>query len=96
MIPLFLKTRPMLLKIRARQSLSVTLIAFTLYTAGCGLLAFRNPELDNAETGEDGQTYVLDDLEAIAADPALSEEEKRDAFADLGIEDQDLIDALLN
>lgn len=81
---------------RAKQSLSVTLSVTLLLCTGCGLLSFRNPEFDNAETGEDGQMFVLDDLEAIAADPDLTEEEKRDAFADMGIEDQDLIDALLN
>ncbi|NOX58536.1 MAG: hypothetical protein GXP29_06720 [Planctomycetes bacterium] len=67
-----------------------------LINGGCGLVSFRNPDFDNAETGEDGQTFVLDDLEAIAADPDLSDDEKRDAFAELGIEDPDLIDALLN
>jgi hypothetical protein len=86
----------MTLKTIANRSLSVTLIATLLLCTGCGLLSFRNPEFDNAETGENGEMYVLDDLEAIADDPDLTEEEKRDAFADLGIEDQDLIDALLN
>jgi len=32
----------------------------------------------------------------VEYDPDLTDEEKRDAFADIGIEDQDLIDALLN
>ena len=86
----------MTLKTFAKQSLSVTLLVTLMLGTGCGLLSFRNPAFDNAETGENGETYVLDDLEAIAADPDLTEEEKRDAFADLGIEDQDLIDALLN
>ncbi len=80
----------------ANTTLSITLMSATLFAGGCGLLAFRNPEFDNAETGEDGQTYVLDDLEAIADDPDLTDEEKRDALADLGVEDPDLIDALLN
>lgn len=79
-----------------RRSLSAALISTVLAGAGCGLLSFRNPEFDNAETGEDSQSYVLDDLEAIADDPDLTEEEKRDAFAELGIEDEDLINALLN
>lgn len=94
---------PMTFKSLTKRSLSAALICTALLgttTAflgtGCGLLSFRNPEFDNAETGEDGQTYVLDDLEAIADDPDLTEDEKRDAFAELGIEDEDLIDALLN
>ncbi|MCB9849787.1 MAG: hypothetical protein H6817_03700 [Phycisphaerales bacterium] len=66
-----------------------------LLPTGCGVFTARNPDFDNAETGENGQIYVLDDLEAIAADDTLSEDEKRAAYHDLGIEDEDLIDALL-
>ena len=86
----------MTFKVLTKRSLAVTLISTALLGTGCGLLSFRNPAFDNAETGEDGQTYVLDDLEAIADDPDLTDEEKQEAFAELGIEDQDLIDALLN
>ncbi len=77
-----------------RITIAALLMTMTLGT-GCGLLSFRNPAFDNAETGDDGQTFTLDDLEAIADNPDLTDEEKRDAFADLGVEDQDLIDALL-
>ena len=62
---------------------------------GCGILVLRNPDFKNAETGENGQVYVLDDLEAIADDPDLTEDEKREQYNELGIEDNDLIDALL-
>lgn len=62
---------------------------------GCGVFTARKPDFENAETGDDGQIYVLDDLEEIANDPDLTEDEKREAFRDLGIEDEDLIDALL-
>jgi len=49
----------------------------------------------NRLVGADGQSFTLDDLEAIAADTELSEAEKREAFRALGIEDEMLIDALL-
>jgi hypothetical protein len=62
---------------------------------GCGVFTARNPSFRNAETGEDGQTYVLDDLRAIARDASLTEDEKRQAFRDLGIEDEVLMTALL-
>jgi len=73
----------------------VALVWTALGVAGCGVFTARQVDFDNAETGEDGQVYVLDDLEAIAADPDLSDEEKRDAFRELGIEDEDLMDGLL-
>lgn len=63
--------------------------------AGCGTLTARRVDFPTAETGEEGQVYVLDDLRDIATDPDLTEDEKREAFRDLGIEDEDLIDALL-
>ena len=66
-----------------------------LVQVGCGAFTARKGDFANAETGENGQIYVLDDLKAIANDEDLTEDEKRDAFRELGIEDEDLIDALL-
>ena len=53
-------------------------------------------EFPNRMVGADGQALVLDDLGEIASDPDLSTEEKRQAFRDLGIFDEELIDALLD
>ncbi|HRX85296.1 MAG TPA: hypothetical protein P5572_09790 [Phycisphaerae bacterium] len=80
-----------------RFSIQLWLAALIIAPAlgGCGVFSARNPDFRNAETGEDGQIYVLDDLEAIANDTTLTDDEKRQAFRDLGIEDEDLIDALL-
>lgn len=63
--------------------------------AGCGIFTTRQTNFSNLETGEDGQTYVLDDLRDIAQDAELTDDEKRQAFRDLGILDEDLITALL-
>ncbi len=70
------------------------LMAMTLL-AGCGVLTLRPQDFSNAETGEGGQTYTLDEVEDITENSALTDEEKRDALRELGIEDEDLIDALL-
>lgn len=69
--------------------------ALLLGAAGCDAVSFRKPDLTTAETGENGQVYVLDDLRDIATDPNLTDIQKRDAFRALGIKDEDLIDALL-
>jgi len=79
----------------AARFIPVNLVAGAALIGGCGVLSARNPDFKNAETGEDGQIYVLDDLEDIANDPDLTDDEKREAFRDLGIEDEDLITALL-
>ncbi len=71
------------------------IIAASPFLAGCEVLTYRMPDFPNAETGEDGQIYVLDDLRDIANDPDLTLEEKQEAFRELGIEDQDMINALL-
>ena len=60
---------------------------------GCG--GIQQAEYANRLVGADGQLFTVDDLEAIANDPDLDEDAKRDAFRALGIEDQELIDALL-
>jgi len=63
-------------------------------TSGCGTSI--ETAFPNSVIGSDGQPLVLNDLEAIANDPDLSADEKRQAFRDLGLLDEELIDALLN
>jgi hypothetical protein len=63
---------------------------------GCGVLTLRPPDFPNAVTGENGQIYVLEDLRAIARDLDLTEQQKRDKYHEMGIEDEDLINALLS
>ena len=45
--------------------------------------------------GADGQTFVLEDIQVIVDDPHLTNDEKRSELRDLGIEDEELIEALL-
>lgn len=76
------------------KAIAVCLAGVGLALGGCGTsitTGFANQVVD-----ADGQPLVLDDLETIANDPNLSEEQKRQAMRDLGIEDEELIDALLD
>ncbi len=75
------------------SSLACLALAFCVALTSCGV----TPQTDfpNRLIGEDGQLFVLEDLEEIANDSRLSEDQKRAAFRDLGIEDEELIDALL-
>ena len=61
--------------------------------SGCGMAV--TTDFPNRLVGADGQLFVLEDLEEIANDPNLDDEEKREAFRELGIEDEELIEALL-
>jgi len=61
--------------------------------AGCGSGATTT--FPNQLVDADGKPVVLDDIEAIVNDTALSEDEKRVQLRELGIEDEQLIDALL-
>jgi hypothetical protein len=45
---------------------------------------------------ENGQARYLEDLEEIANDPGLTDEEKKQQFRNLGIEDERLAEALLD
>ncbi len=73
--------------------LGVTLLAMpSCLVAGCRSGAV---EYANRLIGADGQLFSVEDLEAIANDGDLTDDEKRQAFRDLGIEDEELIDALL-
>ena len=72
---------------------AAALLAGCTFVAGCGsnVAAIYPNEL----VGADGQRFTVADLEAVANDPDLDQEAKRDAFRALGIEDEALIDALL-
>ncbi len=60
--------------------------------AGCGSVATRFPQ---QLVNSDGQPILLDDVRDIVEDDGLSDDEKRGQIRDLGIEDEELIDALL-
>ncbi len=73
-----------------RRTLGLAMAAVVF--GGCGVAQTDFPQ---RLIGADGQLFTLDDLEAIANNARLTDEEKREAFRDLGIEDEELIDALL-
>lgn len=52
-------------------------------------------DFPNRLVGAGGQLFTVQDLEAIAGDSGLTDDQKRQAFRDLGIEDEKLISALL-
>ena len=67
-----------------------------LAAAGCSVLNTSRNVFPFAFEGADGQAVALEDIDEIVNDPDLSDDEKRQALRDdLGIEDEDLIDALL-
>jgi predicted small lipoprotein YifL len=61
--------------------------------AGCGSGAPTT--FPHQLVAADGRPIVLDEVETIVNDTALSEDEKREQLRELGIEDEELIDALL-
>ena len=69
------------------------MVTFVVLVAGCGINVTTN--FPHRLIGADGQPFVLEDLEEIANDPNLTDDEKREQFRELGIEDEELIDALL-
>ena len=74
--------------------LGLLLGLIALIPLDCGSLV-KQPGFPTSVLGSDGQAIILDDLQAIANDASLSDDEKRDQLRALGIEDEELIDALL-
>ena len=65
-------------------------------TSGCGILNLQRTSFPFAATNEDGAALFTEDIQEILTDPNLTTEEKREALRDdVGIEDEDLLDALL-
>jgi hypothetical protein len=74
-----------------RIAVNLILLA-TLAIGGCGAMVTDYP---NRLIGVDGQGFYLEDLEEIAGNENLTDDEKRERFRELGIQDDDLIEALL-
>ncbi len=77
-----------------RKTIVACLAVVSVLLGSCGTSV--TGDYANQVVGVDGQPLVLDDLTHIANDASLSVEQKRQAFRDLGVEDEKLIDALLD
>lgn len=64
--------------------------------AGCGVLAARQTEFANQAETSDGRKLFVEDIEDIVHNELLTPEEQDYALRDLGIEDEDLLAALLS
>jgi hypothetical protein len=69
------------------------LLSAVCAATGCGLN--QSSDYPHRLIGADGQLFFLEDLEEIANDPDLTDDEKREQFRELGLEDEKLIEALL-
>jgi hypothetical protein len=72
---------------------AVMMAAAVAFSDGCGTTIAT--DLPNRLYGADGQPIVLEEIEAIVRDPDLGDDEKRAQLRDLGLEDEELITALL-
>jgi len=77
---------------RARR---VTVAAWALILPGCGIVAPAEPDFSaTVERGANEQPLLLDDILAITGS-MMTPDEQRQALRDMGIEDEDLIEALV-
>ena len=77
-----------------RKTIAACLAGVSVALGSCG--TSLTADFANQVVGVDGKPLILDDLAQIANDASLSVEEKRQAFRDLGVEDEKLIDVLLD
>lgn len=73
------------------SNLCIILLALV---CGCGATVQSN--FPNALTDPEGQPILFDDVNTILSNTGLTDDEKKDALRDLGIEDEDLIQALVD
>lgn len=73
----------------------VVMIAVAVaFSDGCGTTI--TTDLPSRLYGADGQPIVLEQIEAIVRDPDLGDDQKRAQLRDLGLEDEELITAVLS
>ena len=80
----------MLMKIA--RVISIVLVALLAQGCGTGMVS----QFPNRLIGADGQLIVREDVEAITSDSDLTDDERREALRNLGLEDETLIDALIS
>jgi hypothetical protein len=78
---------------RTRRLFAYLLLAASAAVVGCGFAV--NTTYPHSVIGADGQPIVFDDINTIVNDPDLSDDQKRQALRDLGLQDEELITALL-
>lgn len=71
------------------------LVAIALLVLAVGCWTQPSPSFPNLLRAADGTPILLEDVEAIVTDVQLTADEKRQQLRDLGIEDEELIIALL-
>lgn len=71
---------------------------FLLLTSlsGCGVLTQQRSIFPEQPVAADGTHPTRDDIDAIVQDPDMTDEERRQALRDIGIEDEHLIDIFLD
>ena len=77
-----------------RKTIAACLAGVSVALGSCG--TSLTADFANQVVGVDGKPLILDDLAQIANDGSQSVEEKRQAFRDLGVKDEKLINALLD
>ena len=75
--------------------LFILMFVLLFASAGCEVLTFERTDFPEAFVGADGQVILWDMVLETLTDGTLSEDDKRNTLRDLGIEDEDLIDALI-
>ncbi len=77
------------------RSVGVMALVGLVVLAGCGVISASRTNYATTLTSTDGSPIHVEDVREIVDDNLLTDDEKRGALVDLGIEDDDLIDALL-
>jgi len=80
----------------AVNRVGLSLVLGIVLSGGCGTSILQPARFPNSVLDANGEPLSLEELEAIANDADLTEQQKRDRFAELGIEDPDLIEVLLD
>ena len=79
------------MKVRTASIVAIGLAGLLCCNCGTNLAT----PYSNRLYGADGQSFVLEDIQAVVNNQHLTDDQKRSELRNLGIEDEDLIDALL-
>lgn len=70
-------------------------VAMIFSVTGCGVLAASKTDFANQAETPSGRQLFVEDIEEVVFSDLLDADQKREALRNLGIEDEDLIEALL-
>ncbi len=78
------------------KTILTTTCCLIITLAGCGLFATQRTEFPDQLKNADGEPIFVEDVQDIVQDPNLTDDARRNALNNLGIDNEEFVDAIVD